>query len=68
MARLSQLDPSKARLVELRFFAGLSLEEAARAMGASPSTIQREWRTARAWLQSDGPRKLMEENDTWKRK
>jgi RNA polymerase sigma factor (TIGR02999 family) len=53
LARLAQLDPSKARLVELRFFAGMSLEEAARAMGSSPSTIQREWRTARAWLQSE---------------
>jgi RNA polymerase sigma factor (TIGR02999 family) len=53
LARLAELDPTKARLVELRFFAGMTLEEAARALGASQSTAAREWRTARAWLQSE---------------
>lgn len=47
---LAQLDPHKADLVELRFFAGLSMEDIAHALGASPSTIARDWRFARAWL------------------
>lgn len=51
--RLARLDPSKARLVELRFFAGMTLDEAATLLGASPSTAARDWRTARAWLQSE---------------
>ena len=49
---LAELDPGKARLVELRFFAGMTLDEAARTMGVSPSTVVRDWRMARAWLQS----------------
>jgi len=51
LERLAAFDPQKARLVELRFFAGLSVEEAARALGVSESTVAREWRLARAWLQ-----------------
>jgi RNA polymerase sigma factor (TIGR02999 family) len=47
---LAQLDPSKVRLVELRFFAGLDLEETAAVLGVSESTVTREWRLARAWL------------------
>jgi RNA polymerase sigma factor (TIGR02999 family) len=47
---LGTIDAEKARLVELRFFAGLSLEETARVMGVSVATLTREWRTARAWL------------------
>jgi RNA polymerase sigma factor (TIGR02999 family) len=43
-------DPQKAKLVELRFFAGLTLEEAAACLGISPSTADRAWRYARAWL------------------
>jgi RNA polymerase sigma factor (TIGR02999 family) len=56
LARLAAIDPTKARIVELRFFAGLSLEEVAQAIGSSVSTVQREWRLARAWLrtQMDG--------------
>ncbi|HVS18190.1 MAG TPA: sigma-70 family RNA polymerase sigma factor [Planctomycetota bacterium] len=53
LERLAELDPRKARLVELRFFAGMTLEQAASALGASPSTVARDWRTARAWLQSE---------------
>jgi len=49
---LARLDPEKSRLVELRFFGGLSMEEIAEVMGWSPRTVYREWRTARAWLQS----------------
>lgn len=58
LARLALIDPTKARIVELRFFAGLSVEELVKAVGASESTIRREWRMARAWLraQMDGSR------------
>src|SRR5262245_45165043 len=50
LARLAAEDPVKARLVELRFFAGLRLEEAAKALGVSAITATRYWRYARAWL------------------
>jgi RNA polymerase sigma factor (TIGR02999 family) len=50
MTRLEAEDPLKARLVRLRFFAGLSLEESARVLGVSPVTAKRYWRYARAWL------------------
>ena len=52
LLRLAQFDPVKARIVELRFFAGLTEQEVVKVMGASESTIRREWRTARAWLRS----------------
>ncbi len=52
LAKLAEMDPAKARLVELRFFAGLSIEELVSAMGVSESTIRREWRLARAWLRT----------------
>jgi RNA polymerase sigma factor (TIGR02999 family) len=57
MTRLAEEDPFKARLVELRFFAGLSVEEAADVLGISRITAKRYWRYARAWLHhrvSDG--------------
>jgi RNA polymerase sigma factor (TIGR02999 family) len=47
---LASLDPRKARVVELRFFGGLSLEETAEALQVSTDTIGREWRAAKAWL------------------
>jgi RNA polymerase sigma factor (TIGR02999 family) len=50
LGELAALDSDKVRLVELRFFAGLSLEETAEVLGVSPSTVSREWRLARAWL------------------
>ena len=50
LEELAELDPGKARVVELRFFGGLSLEETAETLGVSPSTVGREWRMARAWL------------------
>jgi RNA polymerase sigma factor (TIGR02999 family) len=50
MARLAAEDPLKARLVQLRFFAGLSLDEAAGVLGVSAVTAKRYWRYARAWL------------------
>lgn len=48
--RLQQLDADQAKLVELRFFGGLTVEEAAEVMGISTATVEREWRMARAWL------------------
>ncbi len=50
LERLAVLDPLKARVVELRFFAGLTFEQLAKALGLSESTVQRHWRMARAWL------------------
>jgi RNA polymerase sigma factor (TIGR02999 family) len=50
LSRLAAEDPLKARLVQLRYFAGLSLEEAAEALGISAVTAKRYWRYARAWL------------------
>lgn len=48
--QLARLDARQARVVELRFFAGLSVEETADALSLSPTTVKREWATARAWL------------------
>ena len=48
--RLAELDAGQARIVELRFFGGLSIEETADAMGISPATVKRHWAVARAWL------------------
>jgi RNA polymerase sigma factor (TIGR02999 family) len=53
LLRLEQLDPQQGKLVELRFFGGLSIEEAADALGVSASTAKREWVFARAWLQRE---------------
>ena len=50
LTRLEQLDPEQARIVELRFFGGLSIEEAATALEMSPATLKRRWALARAWL------------------
>jgi RNA polymerase sigma factor (TIGR02999 family) len=48
--RLAELDADQAKIVELRFFGGLTVEEVAEVMGVSTATIEREWRMARAWL------------------
>ena len=53
LTRLAILDPQQSRLVELRFFGGLSIEETAVVLGISPATVKREWSTARAWLQRE---------------
>lgn len=47
---LAAFDPQQSRIVELRFFGGLTMEEIAEALGVSLSTVEREWRSARAWL------------------
>jgi RNA polymerase sigma factor (TIGR02999 family) len=50
LTRLESIDPEQSRIVELRFFAGLSIEETAEAIGVSPATLKRRWSLARAWL------------------
>lgn len=50
LSGLEKVDPRKASVVELKFFAGLTLEEIAAQLGVSPETVGREWRRARAWL------------------
>lgn len=56
---LSEIDPQQTRIVELRYFGGLTIEETAEVMDLSPATIKREWAMARAWLHqaltTDGP-------------
>lgn len=47
---LAAVDPQQSKVIELRFFAGLSVEETAEVLGVSPTTVKREWRMARAWL------------------
>ena len=53
LKRLEALDPQQGRLVELRFFGGLSIKETADIIGVSPATVKREWAIARAWLQRE---------------
>jgi RNA polymerase sigma factor (sigma-70 family) len=53
LARLAVMDAQKARLVELRYFAGLSIPETAEALGVSTATVGREWAIARMWLRRE---------------
>ena len=53
LRKLAEIDPEKARLVELRYFAGLTGEQAAEVLGISPTTADRHWAYARAWLQAE---------------
>jgi RNA polymerase sigma factor (TIGR02999 family) len=50
LTRLAQVDPRQAQIVELRVFAGLSVEDSAELLGISPATVKRDWSMARAWL------------------
>ena len=50
LAELAKFDADKAKLVELRYFGGLSIEETAEVMGVSVATVNRQWRLAKAWL------------------
>jgi RNA polymerase sigma factor (TIGR02999 family) len=50
LSDLARLDPQQARIVELRFFGGLSVEETADALDISPATVKRHWTIAKAWL------------------
>jgi RNA polymerase sigma factor (TIGR02999 family) len=57
---LAEHDPRKARIVELRFFGGLNLEEIGEVIGVAPITVSREWAKARAWLHREVTRELAE--------
>jgi len=57
LSRLSELDPQQSRIVELRFFAGLTIEDTSEVMGISPATVKRDWTSARAWLHREIARK-----------
>jgi RNA polymerase sigma factor (TIGR02999 family) len=59
LSKLAQLDPRQAQMVELRFFSGLSVTEAARVLGMSKRSAEREWTMVRAWL-----RRELSESDT----
>lgn len=59
LTRLAAIDEQKARVVELRFFAGLTAEQTALALGVSPSTVARDWQFARVWLSRE-----LERDDT----
>jgi RNA polymerase sigma factor (TIGR02999 family) len=50
LQRLEQIDPQQSKIVELRYFGGLTIEETAEAISLSPATVKREWAMARAWL------------------
>jgi DNA-directed RNA polymerase specialized sigma24 family protein len=50
LTRLTAIYPEQGRLVELKFFGGLTIEETGEAMGLSPATVKRQWAVARAWL------------------
>ena len=53
LERLAALDPQQAKIVELRYFGGLTVEEAAEALDISPATVKRHWTLARAWLKKE---------------
>ena len=53
LSALAALDERKSRIVELRFFGGLSIEETATALQVSPGTVMRDWTLAKAWLQRE---------------
>jgi RNA polymerase sigma factor (TIGR02999 family) len=53
LTRLGALDARQAKVVELRYFSGLGIEETAEALGISPATVKREWAMARAWLKRE---------------
>jgi RNA polymerase sigma factor (TIGR02999 family) len=53
LGRLTDLDPEQARVVELRYFGGLTIEETAEVMNVSPATVKRDWTLAKAWLRRE---------------
>ena len=68
LSNLAERDARKSRIVELRFFGGLSTEETAEVLGISPRTVKREWRLAKAWLYHElTAEKAMIQNDDWQR-
>lgn len=50
LGKLERVDPLKARIVELRYFAGMNIDDTAKAVGLSPATVKRHWQAARVWL------------------
>ena len=50
LARLAELDPQQAQVVEMRYFGGMTVEETGEALGIAPRTVKREWALAKAWL------------------
>lgn len=50
---LEKVDPRKARVVEMRYFGGLSVDEASQVLGVSPDTVMRDWRLAKSWLRRE---------------
>jgi len=50
LEHLAAIDPDQVRIVEMRFFAGLTVDETAHVLGRSPRTVKREWQLAKAWL------------------
>jgi RNA polymerase sigma factor (TIGR02999 family) len=57
MAKLAKFDPQRERIVELRYFGGLTVEEAAKALGISRATAARDWQVAKAWLHREMTRR-----------
>jgi len=53
LTRLAAIDEQQARVVELKYFSGLSIEETAEALGVSPATVKRDWQMAKAWLRHE---------------
>jgi RNA polymerase sigma factor (sigma-70 family) len=53
LERLAQLDPRQGKIVELRFFGGLTVEQTAKLLDISPKTVKRDWSIAKAWLHGD---------------
>jgi len=53
LERLAALDPDQARIVELRYFGGMTIEDTAEALGVSAATVKRDWAVARAWLRRE---------------
>jgi RNA polymerase sigma-70 factor (ECF subfamily) len=63
LTRLEKLDPQQGRIVELRFFAGLTVEETGEVLGVSATTVKREWSLARAWLHREMRKELGPRDD-----
>jgi RNA polymerase sigma factor (TIGR02999 family) len=53
LCKLAEFDPQQVKIVELRYFAGMEIEETAELLGISPATVKRDWRAAKAWLKDE---------------
>jgi RNA polymerase sigma factor (TIGR02999 family) len=61
LTRLAAIDPRKSQLVELKYFAGLNIEETAEVLGVSAPTVERDWRTAKIWLHREISKRAKDE-------